>query len=608
MRPLAPTTLLIALLASALGPRRALPEAVNTRLGGPGSATTDAHDDSRLTPDGEWAIVRWDLHTDAIDELFAIRRDGREAHRLSAPTPPVDVISFLVSPDSRYVVYEAELLSNGVRELWSVPIAGPSLTARLSPDWTAGDGVVDYAISPDSSRVVTYGDFEVPGINLLSSAAIAGPTGSAVQLSPAPVANGEVFEFQISPDSTRVVFAGDLAQVDKLEYWSVPIAGPSGSAVRLNSSIPAGTSTSSSIHISPDSTRVVYTGSYSTASQTELWSVPIAGPASSSRKLNPSVVAGGDVRTNHLEITPDSAYVVFFGDLRVDERLEIWSVPIDGFFGDAVRLNPTPVAGGTLNNSDPFVISPDSSWLVMHGDLETDGATELWRVPIAGPASSAVKVHPDAVAGGDVGVGDYEISPDSEFVVFLGDLASDDKVELWSAARDAAPETAENLSAGLTTPGDVLDFQIAPDSSRAVFRGDLVFADKRWLFSHKLDGSGGRQFLNSELFSNPDADVDDWTISADSRDVLYEANPDDPALDELYRRRIADGEDFQHLSDGDPVFSEARLVGSSPDGRGALYLSDTEFDSAFLLWIADDWILSANFEEGNFTEWSSSVP
>ncbi|MBP9143097.1 MAG: hypothetical protein KBI44_01315 [Thermoanaerobaculia bacterium] len=610
MRPIAPSAVLCLTLAiaGALAPAPARSEAVNTRLGGPGSPTTDATDDSRLTPDGEWAIVLWDLQTDGLYELYAIRRDGSEGHSLSAAAPAAEVVSFLISADSRYVVYEAELLSNGVRELRSVPIAGPAVTARLSPDWTDGDGVVDYAISPDSSRVVTYGDFEVPGINELSSAPIAGPTGSSIHLSPAPVANGEVVEFQISPDSTRVVFAGDLTQVDRLEYWTVPIAGPSASAVRLTTSIAAGTTTSSSIHISSDSARVVYTGTFSTASQTELWSVPIAGPASSSRKLNPSVVAGGDVHTNHLEITSDGAYVVFFGDLRVDERREIWSVPIDGSFGDAVRLNPTPVAGGTLHNADPFVISPDSTWLVMHGDLETDGASELWRVPIAGPAASAVKVHPDPVAGGDVGIGDYEISPDSEFVVFLGDLVTDDKIELWSAARDAAPETAENLSAGLITPDDVLDFQIAPDSSRAVFRGDLVFADKHWLFSHALDGSGSRQFLTDELFSNPDADVDDWTITADSRDVLYEANPDDPDRNELFRRRIADGEDFQHLSDGDPAWSDAQLLGSSPEGRGALFLSDTQFDSAFLLWIADDWILSANFEEGNFTEWSSSVP
>lgn len=610
MRPLTPSAALCLTLAlvHALAPTPAWPEAVSLRLFGPGTATSDVDDDAQLTPDGEWAIARWDAQSDGIYQLYAVRRDGREGHQLSAPAPASNVLSFLVSADSRYVVYEAELLANGVRELRSAPIAGPALNARLSPDWTDGNGVVDYAIAPDSTRVVVYGDFEVPGTNELSSAPIGGPTGSSIQLSPAPVANGEVLEFQISPDSTRVVFAGDLAQVDKLEYWSVPIDGPSASAVRLNTSIPAGTSTSSSIHISPDSTRVVYTGTYSTASQTELWSVPIAGPASSSRKLNPSVVAGGDVRTNHLEITSDSAYVVFFGDLRVDERLEIWSVPIDGFFGDAVRLNPTPVAGGTLHNADPFVISPDGTWLVMHGDLETDGASELWRVPIAGPATSAVKVHPDPVAGGDVGVGDYEISPDSEFAVFLGDLVTDGRIELWSAARDAAPETAENLSAGLVTPDDVLDFQIAPDSSRAVFRGDLVFADKHWLFSHALDGSGGRQFLTAELFSSPDADVDDWTITADSRDVLYEANPDDPDRNELYRRRIADGEDFQHLSDGDPAWSDGELLGSSPEGRGALFRSDTQFDSAFLLWIADDWILSANFEEGNLTEWSGSLP
>jgi len=614
MRPTAPLTtraliLILPLLAfvDPLIPTPAHAEAQRLRLFGPGTATSDILDDARMSPDGEWAVARWDVSSDGVYQLFAVRRDGRERHQLSLPSP-FTVVSFAISPDSRWVVFEAELLADGVRELWSVPIAGPAANARMSPAWIAGGGVNVYEISPDSSRVVLSGDFEADGIEELYSAPIAGPTGSTVKLNPPPVLNGEVFEFKVSPDSARVVFAGDTAQVGRLSYWSVPIAGPSASAVQLNGTAPAGASTASSIHISPDSTQVVYTGTLSTSADTEIWRVPIAGPSSSSVKLNPAVVASGDVRTNHLEITPDGGHVVFFGDLRVDERLELWSVPIDGSLANAVRLNPTPLAGGSLNNADPFVISPDGSWLVMHGDLETVGASELWRVPIGGPANAAVKIHPDAVDGGEVGVGDYAISPDSNFVVFSGDLETDGETELWSASRSGAAGAAVKLSATTIAAGDVGRFEIAPDSSRVVFRGDLTIDARLWLFSRAIDGSGTRTLLTDELLFATDADVDDWVVTADSRDVIYEANTNDPTRPELYRRRVADGDDFQNLSGDAPTFTEVRLVGASPEGRGALYRADTSFTQAFVLWIADDWILSANFEEGTFIEWTSSLP
>ncbi|MEO8276952.1 MAG: hypothetical protein ABI639_12095 [Thermoanaerobaculia bacterium] len=582
--------------------------AARTRLLGPGTATSDVEDDAQFSPNGEWLVARWDVLANEVFRLYAVRRDGSEQHILSTSSPAATVRSFAISLDSRYVVYDLQLASNGVHELWRSPLAGPTVTVRLSPDWTDGNGLLEYGISSDSSRVVIFGDFEVDGIDELWSAPIGGLTGSAVKLNPPPVANAEVFDWQISPDSSRVVFSGDTSQVGRLEYWSVPLAGPSAAAVRLNGTAPVGASTSSSFHISPNSARVIYTGELSTAGTVELWSVPIAGPAASAVKLNPAIVAGGDVRSNHLEITPDSARVVFFGDLLVDERLELWSVPIAGPSASAVRLNPTPVSGGQLNNADPFLISPDSSWLVMHGDLDTVGSSELFRVAINGPAISAVKVHPDAVAGGGVGVANYKISSDSDYVVFSGDLVTDGVTELWSSDRDSPPETAVKLSGSTIAAGDVGVFEIAPDSSRVVFRGDLILDAEYWLFSRAIDGSGARLFLSSELLVHADADVSDWELSADSRDVIYEANPDDPTRTELYRRRIADGGGFQHLSGAAPGFTDLEFLALSPEGRGALYLADVSVDNSAELWIADDWILTADFEENDLSEWSSTTP
>ncbi|MEO7974686.1 MAG: hypothetical protein ABIU84_13975, partial [Thermoanaerobaculia bacterium] len=209
MRPLTSSAVLVVALAGSFLPSSAQPEAVRKRLLGPGTASSDVANDASFSPDGEWVVARWTFPNEYNRSLYAVRRDGSQMHQISSDTSAVDVDSFVITPDSRYVVYAALLLADDRMELRSVPISGPAVNVRLSPSWTSGFGVEDYEISRDSSRVVMSGHFDDPDTLQIYSAPIAGPTGATVQLNPPPVLNGEVYEFEISPDSSRVVFSGD---------------------------------------------------------------------------------------------------------------------------------------------------------------------------------------------------------------------------------------------------------------------------------------------------------------------------------------------------------------------------------------------------------------
>jgi hypothetical protein len=89
---------------------------------------------------------------------------------------------------------------------------------------------------------------------------------------------------------------------------------------------------------SPDSTRFVYRSCHLFPNffvLSELFSVPIDGGAPV--RLNAPLAPGGIV--TDMEISPDSARVVYRADQDQDNVFELFSVPLAG--GTPVQLNPT---------------------------------------------------------------------------------------------------------------------------------------------------------------------------------------------------------------------------------------------------------------------------
>ncbi len=80
-----------------------------------------------------------------------------------------------------------------------------------------------------------------------------------------------------------------------------------------------------SYQISPDSSRVVYVADQQTKGVYELYSVPLGGPATTGIKLNGPLTTGGDggdVTT--FQISPDSGRVVYIADQDTNAVLELY--------------------------------------------------------------------------------------------------------------------------------------------------------------------------------------------------------------------------------------------------------------------------------------------
>jgi Tol biopolymer transport system component len=310
---------------------------------------------------------------------------------------------------------------------------------------------------------------------------------------------GDVFDWRVSPDGTRVVYRGDTQTDGLVELFSAPSDG-SAAPTKLNGAIASG-GLLQGYRISPDSTRVVFWGDVVTNDVNELFSVPIDGSAAPV-KLNGPLAPLGDVATATndpgVRISPESELVVFLADANTGpaEVFELFSVPLDGSAAPT-KLNGTLVSGGDVGIIrfsgfeqlwDPgFQISPDGERVLYLADQEIDGRRNLYSVPIGGGA--AVRLNDPVGQGGSAGSGltpGYRISPDSSWVTFISDQDGDGWRVLYGAPIDGGlPAVRISDDAPIRVQEDLW---ITADSSRVVYRADTVVPPRMELFSVPIDG------------------------------------------------------------------------------------------------------------------------
>ena len=109
------------------------------------------------------------------------------------------VINFIITPDSKNVVYQADQEVDERRELYIVPL-------KLSGSMVSGGNVSAFLVDKDNTRVVFTADRLTNESTELFSVLLTG--GTITKLSP-PVGPGDVFSVQIDPASKRVVFLLD---------------------------------------------------------------------------------------------------------------------------------------------------------------------------------------------------------------------------------------------------------------------------------------------------------------------------------------------------------------------------------------------------------------
>jgi Tol biopolymer transport system component len=500
------------------------------RVSGTLTSGGDVTSNYAISPNGAFVVFMADRITDGVVELYSARQANGSITNISGGlVAGGNVTDFSITPDGSRVIFLANKAAADVFELYSVPIAGGSVTnlsGLLVPGGNVDGAKRSFQISADSSRVVFRADKIQDNVFELWSVPVSG--GGVTQLSGPMVVGGDALsDFKISPDSSRVVFVADQTTDEVDELYSVPIGG--GTVTNISGPMVLGgdiyTSAGEGFFISPDSSRVVFAADKTDDSVYQLYSVPIAGGAVVN--ISGPMVSGGDVDAlgrPRVQISADSARVVFLADKTTDETTELFSVPIDG--GTVTNISGSLVSGGQVRRD--FRITPDSSRVVFNAQKPPNTTGRLFSVAIDGGAITTLS---DPLIDGNP-LGEILVSPDSTRVVYRAQKITSYDIYSVSILGGAITKISD-MSANV--PNNFFDFSIGSDGKRVVFRGDPNVNNVYELFSAPIAG-GTVTTLSGPIVSG--GSVHDYAISADSARIVFRADKTTDEVDELWRVQI----------------------------------------------------------------------
>jgi Tol biopolymer transport system component len=335
--------------------------------------------------DGDRVVFTGLRPADGKRALYSVLANGptSSAVRLSHLLEPLGWIPGVsLSPDQSRVVFGAWTDAQEVSELFSAPIAGPTTaTVRLNMPLPPGGDVGTSRISPDSTTVVYSAEQITDGLRELFSVPIGGPATSGTKLNKPLVSGFGAFVSGISADSNWVVYYADQETTSVLDLFRVPIHGPAAVGEKLSDTLAPGESVWRPRISSTD--RVVYIAQLQGDSGAQLYSVSLFGPPAARVKINPDLGTNGSVPSlfqgQGFEISPDGSQVAYRADNANlpmgDDVFRLWTVPISGPGDASVLRGATPVTGGDVHS---FSYAPDGQHIVYIADQETDGVDELY--------------------------------------------------------------------------------------------------------------------------------------------------------------------------------------------------------------------------------------
>lgn len=315
-----------------------------------------------------------DQHENNVFELFSVTIDGSSAVQLNGPlTTNGSVSAFQISPSNGYVVYLANQEDSQVNELYRTTLTNDVASpVKLNPPLALGGDVSEFSISADGQFIVYLADQDVNDRLELYSVETSGTALDGTKLNGALVtSSGTVMEYQISPDADRVVYRAVQQTGDVIELYSVPITGPSSASVKINSPLTENGHVAA-FDISSDGEWVVYKADQDEPFEMELYGVQIFGPTGSAVKLNSSLTNNGDV--NSFSITADSRWVYYLADQDQNDVTELFRAPL-ATANQAIRINST-LSGS--RDVTLFGIAVDGGRVVYLADQLVDEQFEMF--------------------------------------------------------------------------------------------------------------------------------------------------------------------------------------------------------------------------------------
>lgn len=458
-----------------------------------------------LSPDGSRAVyIASNAGTTTLQSIpFA---GGAPVQLNVAPAPTSGIIAYLISPDSRSVVFLAGPTGEP-RQLYRAPIGGGAV-ARLNTDLPAGRSVIEMQfnangdlvyqtgvvggggpselfvlpvaggaprrLNADLTGTQTVGAWQFAGGNaeqvlyFLSEGESSAALGTLYRVAlsggdpeplvqPFPSNNPQAFG--VSPDGGWVVYRRFDANAD-LGLFRVALGG--GQPAQLND--PAGDPIEG-WRISSDSSRVLFTTANSTTGDREVSSVPLAA-ATPIADLSAFIVAGE--RFQDYQLSADSSQVVLKVVNQSSFAIRYYRIPLAG--GTATPLTDS-IEPRALAGTGVFLITPDSRRLIYF----TTAA--MHSVPLDGSAAPITIIDDLDNTGGSDSIPNFRMSADGSLIIFRNKRNSDTGYPLF-AARVAQANSAQVISGAVPfvsglplNPSVPIGFRTDADTTQIIFLG-----------------------------------------------------------------------------------------------------------------------------------------
>ena len=300
-------------------------------------------------PDSQSIAFRAQKDTSGIFELYLADNDSAaEPIKLQSATGSEDVYDFEWAPDGSRIAYEFFNDSSSEYEMYTVTpdlFAVPvQVSGAPGPSQFGTMEIAYFAWSPDSTTLAYTADQR---INSVYDLYVSAPDTSVGNLQISPdisgrdglISNGDV-AFEWSADSSKIAYLSnqDSSSVREL-YVSTPDASVNE---KLSGSLGSGQGITE-YEWSPDSMTVAYIANQDTSGIREIYASDAMAPVNN-RKLNPTLVTGGNVDDDFLQWSDDSSRVLYLADQDIDEEIEFYSSTRDGLtntkISDAVVVPP----------------------------------------------------------------------------------------------------------------------------------------------------------------------------------------------------------------------------------------------------------------------------
>jgi len=301
--------------------------------------------------------------------------------------------------------------------------------------------------------------------------------GTSVKINAELAANQEIEGGIATPDGTKVVYTVITevvpGSVETVDMYVVSIDNP-GVATKINPDLSDGSKVGE-FQITPDSSQIVY-GAQLNSTAEELFITDFSNPGVATKADGPP--SAGDHVIEDLRISRDGSRVFWIGGSGAFGAVrDLWTVPLNDL-GNDVQVNETLAPGAQIMDYD---LSADGTSIVYRKKDSSFQISDVFLVELTGGVpGAAAQVNPGWAAGGSGLAPSFEgvtLLESGTVALYNGPVDDPDVSELYETPLDAL-QTATKLNDALTSPAmgappQLLVFSANTDESLVLYTQNL---------------------------------------------------------------------------------------------------------------------------------------